>query len=127
MGAIVSDFPALPTHNDADWIATYQMVFDQLTAMGLALPPTPADLTARADLLALLQLHAGNKIKAEVTNDPAGAGYAGKTTVDITTLIQTFRGPDIDGISPPRLSTIWTGLPFTPNFIVEADTIGALA
>ena len=78
MGAIVSDFPSLPTHNDPDWIANYQACFSQLQAMGLATPPTAPDLTTRAALLACLQGHVGNIIKTEVQTDPTGRGYAGK-------------------------------------------------
>ena len=120
MGAIVSDFPSLPGVNDADWIANYQACFSQLQAMGLATPPTPPDLTTRPVLLACLQGHAGDFIKAEVQNDPEGIGYAGMTNAEICEAIQKPRFPC------QRLSSIWTGLPFTPNFIDENDIAGAL-
>jgi len=118
MGAIISNFPALPKQGDPDCVATYQLVFGQLGAMGLAVLPTTADKTTRQDLLTLLQNHAGQLIKAEVTKDPLKLGYAGKADLEICALIQA--APDA------RLSTIWAGLPFTPNYVVELDITGAL-
>lgn len=122
MGAIVSDFGSLPSPGDPGWLENYQACFLQLHDMKLSAPTTAPENTSRADLLACLQGHAGDMLKTEINTDPAGAGYAGKSTAEITDLVQTFRVGD----GPPRLSTIWTGLPFTPNAIVEADTIGAL-
>lgn len=119
MGAIVSDFGSLPEAGHPD----YHACFRQLQAMQLSSPATSPETTARPDLLACLQQHAGEKLHAEILDDPTGAGYADKTTTEIAVLVRSFH-PRLE--DPPRLSTVWSGLPYTPNSITEADIIGAL-
>lgn len=127
MAKIVSDFRLLPTHNDADWIAIYTEVFNQLIAMGLSVPPTPPALTSRAVLLDLLQLHASVLLRAEIVNDPLNLGYAGMNPAQICKAISDMenapKGPDHN---PGRLFHIFHGLPFSPNEIKPNDVNEAM-
>lgn len=76
MGAIVSDFPNLPA--DAPGQAgLFQKVYDDLTALGIALPAQAANVATRAQVLAHLQAQAGALIKAELAGDPDGVGFGG--------------------------------------------------
>ena len=128
MGSVVHDFSSLPSQDDADWIATYQAVFAQLTVMALATPVTPPDQTDRADLLTFLQFGAGSLIRSEVLADPLSIGYAGNTSAEISNLLNTWQNPDERtlGDGSVRISIVWAGFPFAPNVITEADVIGAL-
>jgi hypothetical protein len=123
MAKIVSDFPGLLLESDLTAPTLYQLIYYQLTRMGLAVPATPADSITRAELLDTLQTHAGKLLKDEITVDPVGVGYAGKTDAEIYALVQTHRA--IVGEGPTRLSVLWQSLPMTPNEIIIADITAA--
>jgi hypothetical protein len=123
MAKIVSDFPGLPLETDLSAPTLYQLIYYQLTRMGLTVPATAADLITRAELLDVLQTHAGKLLKDEITVDPVGVGYAGKSDAQIYDLVQTFQA--IPGEGPTRLSVLWQSLPMTPNAIVVADITAA--
>ena len=86
MGAIVSDFPQLPP-DVAGQAGLYQKVYDDLTALGIALPAQLANVVTRAQLLAHLQAQAGAIIKAELAGDPDGVGFGAATDAQAATLI----------------------------------------
>ncbi len=110
---MTSDFPQLPGDNSPDRAATFQAVYDQLSAMGLPLPATPAATILRADLLAFLQAQAGGLIHAEIQK-PA---YAGLSDIDTATALNNPTGP----ICCP-IHMVLDGYPFAPN-IVTADDV----
>lgn len=76
MGAIVSDFEALPADDDANRQAAYAGVYEDLEALELPLPAQPSNVITRAQLLAHLRAQAGALIKAELTADPDGRNYS---------------------------------------------------
>lgn len=77
MAAIVSDFPQLAQDADPNRVAIYTGVYADLTALGLAVPATPANVITRAALLLHLQTLAGQIVNDELTTDPDERDYAG--------------------------------------------------
>lgn len=96
------------------------------------------------------QLHAAAlaMLMEEIQNDPEGKGYKGKTAAEIAALIN--EPYEVDGVPyvqesrikggleleartitpketrPPRIHTIWLGVPHVPNVVDEADITMAL-
>lgn len=117
MGSIVSDFPALPLDSDPGRATTYAKVYDDLTAMGLPTPATPANAISRAALLAFLQAQAGAIVKAELTNDPEARGYTGAASdADRATLIVSEFSPNV--------ATRWPGASPTGYSVISSSNSG---
>lgn len=58
-------------------------------------------------------------VKAEIQNDPAGRGYAGKTNAQKFALLTA----EYDPLLPPRLHTVLVGIPYAPNAVTAAELL----
>jgi hypothetical protein len=94
MGAILSDFPQLPIDAHPQRVALYTRVYDDLTALGLALPVQPANTISRAQLLAHLQGLAGSIVKAELLADPESR-YTALSDAQIANVISKEFAPNV--------------------------------
>jgi hypothetical protein len=107
------------------------LISDDLQGRGL--PGLVRGSDYRADLAGLCD----DAIAAELANDPAGRGYAGKTRPQRAALLnETYLGPvqvpsvDPSGMpttvtimerQPPRIAQVLAGIPFAPNAVEPGD------
>ncbi len=112
--ALKSDFPQLPGDDDPNHVAVYQMVYDQLDAMGINHPGIPADKITRANLVNHLQYEAGKLLKKELQD----ARYQDKSDGDAADLLNA---PDFANGKPARANVILVGFPFAPNAFTADD------
>jgi hypothetical protein len=85
--------------------------------------PTIDDLRAHIEAVCLARL------KAEIANDPAGRGYAGKTDAETAALVSegyTVNNADGDPVFQiARGAVIFMGIPYAPNAVTADDVTGA--
>lgn len=93
MGAIISDFPSLPQDANPHRVQHFQQCYATLLGLGLTLPLQPASTVTRAQLLAHLQVLAGQIIKDELTNNPDSVDYAGTNAATADNIGKAYATP----------------------------------
>ena len=65
------------------------------------------------------------KVKEEITLDPMGLGYEGKTIPEIVKLLNdpVKKTRQVEEILPSRINQILLGVAYAPNVITETDII----
>jgi len=90
----------------------------------------PGRIDNQRELAQALMDVAAAAVKDEITNDPMGLGYAGKSDQEIADLLNgpwilqvpAVPGPGtVDVPQPARIFQIWLGLPYCPNAVDAAD------
>lgn len=118
MGAMVSDFPALPQDEDEDRATGFGAVYAQFKARNVPLPQEDPTKVKRATVLGLLQTVGGALIKAELAADPARPEdkrlYEGKNDEQVA-----------EAMNQLRIGRIFVGLPFAPNAVTAEDIAAA--
>lgn len=112
---ITSDFPQLPQDEDPYRIAIYQAVYDQLDAMGIGHPGTPAANISRANMLKHLQQEAGKIVHQELQ----AAKYQGHTDAENAAALDT--ADPLGAFNAPAIHDILIGFPFMPNAVTPDD------
>lgn len=94
MGAITTGFDLVPIEGTPAAVRAYEGVYEDLGALGLALPAQGAGVVTRAQLVAHLRGLVGDLVKGEIDTDSEGI-YGGLTNAQIATLIGSEYAPRV--------------------------------
>lgn len=79
----------------------------------------------------IIKSRAMSLLASELSEDPAGRGYVGKTAEEIATLLNDpYSGPredlpEVNEFKQARISVIWAGVPHVPNAVDVDDVVEA--